>query len=99
FGKRSAEDCKVLREDEDAASVNQTMTCYNAIASVKLLLNSKIARAMSDQLIELLERPFVQKKIYALASSQLSCCMLLFDSGSPASFFRPLRAIFEKVEF
>ena len=56
FGKGTAKDCEVLREDKHLAAVDQAVAGDNAIAGIFLFVQTKIARAMLNQLVEFFER-------------------------------------------
>jgi len=43
------------------------MTGNDPVAGIALFLEAKVGRAMNDEFIELLERPFVEKEVDALA--------------------------------
>src|SRR5207237_1705290 len=47
--ERASEDCEVLREDEDAATVNEAVACDDAVAGIELLVEFKVARAVYDE--------------------------------------------------
>jgi hypothetical protein len=78
--ERPAEDGEVLREDEDAAAVDEAVAGDDAVARKPLLVEAEIRRAVDDELVELLERPLVQQELDALARRQLTRRVLLLDA-------------------
>src|SRR6185436_10440419 len=87
LGKGTAEDRKILREDEDPAPVNEAVARDDAVARVQLFVQAKIARAVNDQLVELLERPLVQQEIQTLAGGHLAGSVLFLNARRPAAGF------------
>ena len=85
--KRAAEDGEILREDKDLAPVNQAVSGDETVAGNLLRLHPEIAAAMSDQLVELLERSVVEQKLDALARGHLAFFVLAFDSLGAATGF------------
>ncbi len=67
FGKRSAEDGKILREYVNQPPVDAAIASDEAVAGDDLFLHAEIAAAMGDQLIEFFEGAFVEQQFDALA--------------------------------
>ena len=76
FGKRTAEDGEVLREDIYQTAVDRAVTGYHAVAEVALLIDAEVRAAVFDEHVELLERTFVEKHFDTLAGGQFAFFML-----------------------
>ncbi|MCG3160031.1 MAG: hypothetical protein JMDDDDMK_01063 [Acidobacteria bacterium] len=87
FRKRAAEDGEVLREDEDLAPVNQSVAGDEAVAGILLRLHPEIARAVRDQLVELLECAVVEQELDAFTRGHFAFLVLAFDSRFTAAGF------------
>jgi hypothetical protein len=87
FGERTAEDRKVLCEDEDAATVDKPVPRDDAIARKLLRLQAEILRAMNDEFIELLECSFIKKEVDTLVRRHLSGSVLTLDAFATAAVF------------
>src|SRR6266404_2046136 len=94
FRKRTAKDREVLRENENLATIDQTVTGNYAVAGIELFLHAKISRAMDHQLIEFFKRSFIQQELDALARGQLVCGVLLLNARGTAAGFSLKRALF-----
>src|SRR6266446_10271777 len=87
FRKRTAKDSEVLRENENLATIDQTVTGNYAIAGIELFLHAKIPPAMDHQLIEFFKRSFIQQELDAFARGQLVCRVLLLHARGAAAGF------------
>jgi hypothetical protein len=76
LGEGAAEDREVLREDEDASPFDESVSRDHAITGKFLLVEAEVLGTVLDELIELLESPFIQKELYALARSPFTRLVL-----------------------
>jgi len=74
-----------LREDEDAPPVNESVSGDDAVAGIDLAVETEIVRAVNYKLIELLERPFVEKKVNPRARGHFPGGVLALDAFTPAA--------------
>jgi hypothetical protein len=84
LGERAAEDREVLREDEDAAAVDEPVACDDAVAGVELFFEPKVVRTVYDELVKLLKSAVVEKELDALARSPLAGLVLALDACAAA---------------
>ena len=63
------------------------MSGDDAVAGNPLLIHAKVAALVHSQGIQLDEAARIEQKVDAFASTELACCMLAFDSGSPSTGF------------
>jgi hypothetical protein len=87
-----------LREDEDAAAVYEAVAGDDAVAGVELTVEPEVARAVYDELVELLEGAIVQKEFDALARSPLAGLVLSLDARAAAALLRAALPCEELVE-
>ena len=74
------------------------MTGDDSIAGVYLFVQSEIARAMLDQLIEFLKRPFIEQKIDPFTRSQLAGSVLLLDARWTTTLCSSFFALTQLIE-
>jgi hypothetical protein len=87
FGQRSPEDSEVLREDEDLATVDQSMTGDKAVAIDHVIFHTEVPAAVTNEFVELLEGALIQKKLNPLPGRQLAFAVLAFLPLGPATRF------------
>ena len=85
--------------DKNFSPVDQAMTRDYAIARIELLVETEIAGAMLNQLIEFLKRAFVEQKLDSLTRCHLAGGVLFFDTRSTAACFGLLLALTQLIEF
>src|SRR5439155_4219111 len=85
LGQRAAEDCEVLRIDEDRPSIDKAVASHYPVAEVPLVVETKVRGAMRDEGIQLLEASVVEQDVETLASGELAARMLLFDTRLSAA--------------
>src|SRR5205814_9897360 len=98
FGKGTAKYSEVLGEDENLATIDQTMTGNYSIARINLLIQTEVAGAMLDQLIEFLKCSFVQQKVDAFARGHLAGRVLFLGASFTATGLGLLLTITELIE-
>jgi hypothetical protein len=99
LGERAAEDCKVLREDEDASAFDEAVAGDDAVARKFLAFEAEVCGAVLDELVELFERAFVQKELDALARSPLARLVLALDARGASAFGGAALQFEEPFEF
>ena len=77
--ERPAEHREILREDEDLAAVDLTVTGHDAVAQELLLLHAEVGAPVGDELVDLVEGPGVREQTDALARGELPFTVLLLD--------------------
>ena len=71
----------------------------HTVARVKLLLKSKIFRAMHDKLVKLFEGALVEQELDPFARGHLSRFVLLFNSSRAAALFGQHASLAQDFEF
>ena len=97
--ERAAEDREVLREDEDAPSIDESVSGDDAVAGEYLLVETEVARTMNDVLVELLKSALVEKEVDALARGQLARGVLACDALAAAARACTRDALAQLFEF
>src|SRR5436305_667623 len=78
--------------------LDQALSGDDAIARVYLLVQTKIARAMLDELIELLKRAIIEKELHALPRTHFAGVVLFLDACCPAALLGLLFAVAQLIE-
>src|SRR5262249_12093476 len=91
LGERAAEDGEILSEDVHGTSVDGSGAADDAVSRNLRLFHAEIARAVSDEWIELEEGTRVEQELDALMGGQLALGVLAFDALA-ATPFEPLLA-------
>jgi len=99
FGKGTAEHGKVLGEYKHFAAVDQPVPGDNSVAGVFLRLKAEIVRPVHHELVKLLERAFIQKKIYPFACRELSGGLLFLNTVAAAALLGQSSSFFKLFEF
>src|SRR5262249_9249907 len=83
--KRPAEHRKILREDVGKPPVDTAISADDAVARDDLAVHAEILAAVGDQLVEFLERTFIEQQFYALAGGELAFLVLPLAALGSAS--------------
>src|SRR6185503_2962354 len=81
----AAEDGEVLAEDEDRASVDETVAGDDAVAEDALLRHPEVRAAVRHERAGLDERALVDEELDALARRELALLVLLRDGVRAAA--------------
>ena len=76
FGKRAAENGKILGEDEDGAAIDGAPSRHDSIARHAAFIHAELRRAMLDEHAKFLERPFIGKERDPLPRGEFSTLVL-----------------------
>src|SRR5688500_1267128 len=80
FRERSPKNCEVLGKNINQSSVDLSITGYNAVAEVILLIKPEIFAAVHDKFSQFLEAALVHQEMYSFPRRQLSLAVLLLYS-------------------
>ena len=96
FGKGTAEDREVLRENENQAAVDPAIAGDEAIAvDTSAPPSRNRAQRCATSLSVSSKRAFVEQKLNAFARRHLAFFMLLLAAPDPAAFLGQMIALFE----
>src|SRR6266545_1279939 len=98
FRERTAKDGKVLSKHNHPAALDETVTRDDAIAGIELLFQTKVLRAMDDELVKLFKAVLVKEKLQALTRGHFVGSMLLVNSLDAATSFRLQRALAQEFK-
>src|SRR6266508_490839 len=93
FREGTAEDGKVLRKHNHPTAIDETVTRDDAVAGIELLFQTKVLRAMDDELVKLFKAVLVKQKLHALPRGHFVGSVLLLNSLDTATRFRLQRAL------
>ena len=80
FGQGTAEDGKILAEDEDQPPVDSAEAGDDAVAGDGLLGHAEIGRPVFDEHVPFLERARIEQQLEALPGRQLALGVLGVDA-------------------
>src|SRR6266498_4664669 len=98
FRKGTAEDGKVLRKYNHPTAIDETVTGDDAVAGIELLIQTKVLRAMDDELVKLFKAVLIKQKLHAFARCHFVGSMLLLNSFDAATGFRLPRALAQEFK-
>src|SRR5262249_17825929 len=98
FGKGSAENREILRENEYQAAVDAPVAGYEAVAKILALGEAEVIGAMGHKAIGLFKRAFIEQELNALARRHLPFFVLSFAALAAAALFGQLVAALELFE-
>ena len=98
FGERTAEDGKVLGENENESAIHAAVAGDKPVADDALLRHAEIGAAMGHVLIEFFECAFVAEQFDAFASGELAFLVLALAALGAAAGFSECVALLEFFE-